>query len=352
MIVFAGGLRIESIAGAQIPLWVSFICTVLWVLVSTNALNLIDGLDGLCAGMGLLATLTLFGAALLYGNMPLAHATFPLAGALLGFLCYNFNPATVFLGDSGALLIGFLLGCYGMIWTQKSATLLSVTVPLLALSIPLMDVSLSVVRRFIGNRPIFGADRGHIHHRLLDRGLSARQAVLVLYVASTIPAALALLLAAPSLGKFQALIIVLFCGAAWFGIRQLRYSEFDMVGRLLFGGEFKRAVDSELRLTSATTALNSALSEEEWWGKVIDVARDMKWVRVTLLNGDIPRHRIALGDPAAAWVLQIALGENETLQVEGSSTSAGPKIDLIAFTEIAARSYAATRSHWQSAAVS
>src|SRR5204862_2119251 len=105
--------------------------------------------DGLCAGMGLMAALTMFGAAVLYGNVPLAHATFPLAGALLGFLCYNFNPATVFLGDSGALVIGFLLGCYGMIWTQKSATLLSITVPLLAISVPLLDVSLSIVRRFL-----------------------------------------------------------------------------------------------------------------------------------------------------------------------------------------------------------
>jgi UDP-GlcNAc:undecaprenyl-phosphate GlcNAc-1-phosphate transferase len=115
--VFWSGLRIERVAGQPLPLWLAYAATVFWLLLTSNALNLIDGLDGLCAGMGALSALTLFTAALLQHNLPLAYATFPLAGALVGFLCYNLNPATVFLGDSGALLVGFLLGCYGMFWT-------------------------------------------------------------------------------------------------------------------------------------------------------------------------------------------------------------------------------------------
>ena len=150
LLVFWSGLSISTLAsGNTLPLWLDLPLTVFWLLLTTNALNLIDGLDGLCAGMGMVATLALFGAAMLYGNQALEYATMPLACALAGFLCYNINPATVFLGDSGALLIGFLLGCYGMIWTQKTSTFLSLLVPVIALSVPLLDVSVAVIRRML-----------------------------------------------------------------------------------------------------------------------------------------------------------------------------------------------------------
>src|SRR5437762_8292518 len=109
----------------------------------------------------------MFVAALTQNNAPLALAMAPLVGALLGFLRYNFNPASIFLGDSGSLTIGFLLGCFGVIWSQKSATILGMTAPLMALGIPILDTCLSVVRRFLRHQPIFGGDRDHIHHRLL-----------------------------------------------------------------------------------------------------------------------------------------------------------------------------------------
>src|SRR5581483_6968252 len=108
--------------------------TVGWLLLCTNALNLIDGMDGLAVGVGLFATTTTLLAALLQGNIELALATGPLVGALLGFLRFNFNPATIFLGDSGSLFIGFLLGCYGVLWSQKSTRVLGTIAPLLALS--------------------------------------------------------------------------------------------------------------------------------------------------------------------------------------------------------------------------
>jgi UDP-GlcNAc:undecaprenyl-phosphate GlcNAc-1-phosphate transferase len=111
--------------------------TILWLVACTNAFNLIDGVDGLAAGLGLFATATILIAALLQHNFALAVATTPLAGALIGFLRYNFNPATIFLGDSGSLFIGFLLGCLGAIWSEKSTTILGMTAPLMALSIPI-----------------------------------------------------------------------------------------------------------------------------------------------------------------------------------------------------------------------
>ena len=147
------GVRITGLSGHPLNEGVGAVLTVLWLLACCNAFNLIDGLDGLASGMGLFSTLTIFLAALLHGDLMLSLATLPLAGALLGFLRYNFNPASVFLGDSGSLLIGFLLGCYGVIWSQKSATMLGMTAPLMAMAIPLIDVLLSIFRRWLRGQP-------------------------------------------------------------------------------------------------------------------------------------------------------------------------------------------------------
>jgi UDP-N-acetylmuramyl pentapeptide phosphotransferase/UDP-N-acetylglucosamine-1-phosphate transferase len=140
-----------------------------------NAVNLVDGMDGLAAGVGFFATVTTLIAALIHQNLELAIVTVPMAGALLGFLRYNFNPASIFLGDSGSLLVGLLLGCYAALWSQKSATMLGMAAPLMALAIPLLETSLSILRRALRNRPVFGADAGHIHHKLLEQGLTPEE---------------------------------------------------------------------------------------------------------------------------------------------------------------------------------
>ena len=271
--VFAG---VGEGAGGRLPL------TLFWLIACTNAFNLVDGLDGLAAGMGLVATLTLLAAALLHGNSPLASAAVPLVGALVGFLCYNFNPATVFLGDSGALLIGFLLGCFGAVWTEKSDTLISMTVPLLALSIPLLDVSLAILRRFLRNQPIFAADRGHIHHRLIDRGLTPRRAVLVLYLVCAMAAAFALLLTMPHAGRYYGLVMLAVCGVVWLGIRQLRYAEFGLASRLLFGGELQRTLGGQLRLERLAEELGQAADEDHCWRLVAAAARDFGFDSIRL----------------------------------------------------------------------
>ena len=251
-----GGVRILSIAGAPTDAWWNVPLTILWLLACMNAFNLVDGLDGLAAGVGLFATLTVFAAAMMQHNMVLAVATFPLAGALLAFLCYNFNPATIFLGDSGSLLIGFLLGCYAAIWSNKSATLLGMTAPLMALSIPLLDVALAIVRRFLRRQPIFAADRGHIHHRLLDRGLTPRRVVLVLYGLCGLAAAFSLLQGV--VHSFAGALILLFGVFVLLGIQYLGYAEFDLAGRLLFSGEFQRSVSAQLDLRKFRAALAAA----------------------------------------------------------------------------------------------
>ncbi|MGA2270467.1 MAG: MraY family glycosyltransferase [Bryobacteraceae bacterium] len=350
-IVFWSGISIGGVADYTLPVWLDFPLTVFWLLLTSNALNLIDGLDGLCTLLGLVATLTLFLAALLHHNLPLAYATFPLAGALLGFLWYNLNPATVFLGDSGALLIGFLLGCYGMIWTQKASTLLSFLVPLLALSIPLLDVSLSVLRRFVRRQSIFSPDQRHIHHRLLDLGLSPRRAVGVLLLVAALVAAFALLASSSIGGNYQGFVILAFCVAAWFGVRQLRYAEFDIVGRLLFRGGFQRGMDARLGLERWTSALADASTEEDWWNALAQEGRALDLVAIRRTGAGGPRQHLLIPDAAPAWSFHVPLSETDSIELDGGFHAAVESADLIGFAEMISRTFPPNRGRQQPAAV-
>ena len=300
-----GGVRILSIGGAPTDAWWNVPLTILWLIACMNAFNLVDGLDGLAAGVGLFATLTVFAAALMQHNMVLAVATFPLAGAMLAFLCYNFNPATIFLGDSGSLLIGFLLGCYAAIWSNKSATLLGMTAPLMALSIPLLDVALAIVRRFLRRQPIFTADRGHIHHRLLDRGLTPRRVVLVLYGLCGLAAAFSLLQGV--LHSFGGALILLFCVFMLIGIQYLGYAEFDLAGRLLFGGEFQRTVSAQLDLRKFRAALTVAATPAACWEVIREACGKFGFQQVRLyLAGEMYEH--SYPEPEApGWTLRVPL---------------------------------------------
>jgi len=347
-VAYFSGIRMGGLAAQPLGMWLELPLTVLWLVATSNALNLIDGLDGLCAGMGLVSTLALFSAAWLHGNYPLAYATLPLAGALLGFLCYNFNPATVFLGDSGALLIGFLLGCYGMIWTQKAATLLSMMVPLLALSVPLLDVSLSVLRRFLRRQPIFSADRGHIHHRLLDRGLSAGQAVWVLCLFAALAAAMALLASSFLDTRYQGFIIAAFCGVALIGIRQLRYSEFDIAGRLLFRGEFHRTVNVRLKVESVAAALEGASTEQEWWDALIQSTASLELAAVRW-TGPHGRRESANPGGESAWSFSLPLSETDTIEMEGGFSASPGSLDLVGLGEAVQRTFRTKLSIWRPA---
>jgi UDP-GlcNAc:undecaprenyl-phosphate/decaprenyl-phosphate GlcNAc-1-phosphate transferase len=329
-LVFWSGLSVGTLGNgdAPLPLWINLPLTIFWLLLTTNALNLIDGLDGLCAGIGLVATMAMFAAAIIYGNQPLAYATLPLACALVGFLVYNINPATVFLGDSGALLIGFLMGCYGMIWTSKTSTLLSLLVPLMALSVPLVDVSVAVFRRMLRRQPIFGADKAHIHHRLLDRGLTPKRAVLVLYLFAALASGLALMLIAPQLARYRNLALVLLVVAIWLGLRELKYKEFNFFGQMLFGGEFQGKLQDKLRLDHLTAALAASTTDEGWWMALVESARECGWHKLQWTNprGD---REIVISRDESAWTFQISLGEAGMLEISGG-VSAGLTLETLA----------------------
>ena len=169
--------------------------TLAWIVGVTNAFNLIDGLDGLATGLAIIAAATCGGLLLVRGDAADARILIALAGAGVGFLPYNFNPATIFLGDCGSLVFGFVLAVTAITGWQKGATALAVGAPILVLALPIADSVGSIARRLAGRRPILAADQRHIHHWLLRRGLSHRAAVLVLYALALGLAAVALLTA-------------------------------------------------------------------------------------------------------------------------------------------------------------
>lgn len=222
------------------PIWV-YLVSILWLVLCTNAINLIDGLDGLAAGVGLFASISLLMAALIHHHAGLALAILPLIGGLCGFLYYNFNPASVFLGDCGSLLVGFLLGCYGVLWNQHATTGLGMAAPLVAISFPLFEVALSIFRRFLRTRPIFGADGNHIHHRIQLLGLAPKNAALVLYGVSAVTAVLAVLQTILRPRLITALFLIALT-VAYVGLRSLKYAEFGVLRRFLFAGEFRSAL--------------------------------------------------------------------------------------------------------------
>ena len=182
------GVRVEllglpGLGAVQLGLF-SLPVTLLWIAGVINAMNLIDGLDGLAGGVAFFALLSSFIVALVRGEATMALLSAALAGSVLGFLVYNFNPASIFMGDTGSMFLGFILAAGSVQTSQKASTAVALLVPLVALGLPITDTLLAIGRRAASGRPIFSADREHIHHRLLALGLSQRQAVLVLYGAS------------------------------------------------------------------------------------------------------------------------------------------------------------------------
>ena len=320
------GVQISGIAGHPLPSWFVIPVTLLWLVGCTNAFNLIDGVDGLAAGVGLFATLTTLIAAVLERNIALAIATVPLAGALLGILRYNFNPATVFLGDSGSLFIGFLLGCYGVLWSQKCATILGMTAPLIALSVPLLDTGVAIIRRFLRRQPIFGADHGHIHHKLLARGLTPRRVVILAYIICGLCAALSLLQSFAH-ERFGGPIIILFCAGALVGVRHLGYVEFEMARRLVLAGNFRRHLNAELQLNTFRDDLAAAITPDQCWVVLQHTYSDFGFTEIRFkLGGRLYTHTTNGHHVAHTWTVRIQLSENDYLNLSREFDTEAPPI--------------------------
>ncbi|MGA6983323.1 MAG: MraY family glycosyltransferase [Candidatus Sulfotelmatobacter sp.] len=260
--LFLGGLRIVNIpvlfGQHQLPWFLGLPLTILWVVAITNAFNLIDGLDGLAAGSALFSTLVAFVVALLSGYSLVTVMTIALAGAILGFLRYNFNPATIFLGDSGSLFIGFLLSALALAGAQKAPTIVAVAIPVVSFGLPILETSLSILRRLISGRPVFTADREHIHHKLLQHGLSHRQVVIVLYGVSAVFALLSLFLLWPT-GSSLGLVLAVLGTGIWIGVQRLGYLELGELARVAQRTfEQRQIVINNLAIRRAAQELNVA----------------------------------------------------------------------------------------------
>lgn len=331
------GIHIHALAGvglAGVGAWWNFPVTILWLVACTNAINLIDGVDGLAAGVGLFATCTTLTAALLQHNTALALATVPLAGCLLGFIRYNFNPASIFLGDCGSLFIGFLLGCYAVVWSQKAATILSMTAPLMALSIPLLDMSVAIARRFLRRQPLFEGDRNHIHHRLLKRGFTPRKVALVLYACAAAGAVCSLVVMNRN---WSGIIILAFCATAWIGVRHLGYVEFGVAGRLFIDGAFRRLLNSHISIETLEESLAAAATPEDCWNVLRRACRECGFYQIEVQLADRKFRECAEIRPFESWKVTVPISEFSYVELHRGFGPAQQHQVVAAFVDVLRR---------------
>lgn len=189
--------------------------SIFWVVGITNAMNLVDGLDGLAAGIASISSGSLFVVSLLNGRYETAVITAAVTGAALGFLPYNFNPAKIFMGDTGAMFLGFVLSTVSIQGAVKSAAAIAIAVPILALGVPVFDTTFAIIRRVANKKPIMEADKGHLHHRLLALGLTQRQAVFVMYGVSLFLGLSAILISFTSGTKGFVILIIAILAVLW-----------------------------------------------------------------------------------------------------------------------------------------
>ncbi len=191
----------------ELGIW-GYPLTVLWIVAVTNALNLIDGLDGLAIGVATISSITLLCISLLLGNSLVVVLTAALSGACLGFFPYNFNPAKLFMGDTGALFLGFTLSTVSVLGLFKGYAIISIAIPLLILALPIFDTSFAILRRIKNRQPIMAPDRGHLHHQLIDHGLSQKQAVGFIYAMCIILCLFAIFLLSTGAVKIVVLLLI------------------------------------------------------------------------------------------------------------------------------------------------
>lgn len=200
VIAFLFGVRIDFITNplsmgiVDLQMIVSFSLTVFWIVGITNTINLIDGLDGLSSGISFISLLTFAFISYEMGYIEMTLLSLIVAGAALGFLPYNFHPASIFIGDGGALLLGFLIATISIESLMKSTALITLAIPLLSVAVPIFDTAFAIIRRLLSGKKVYMADKGHLHHRLMAKGYGQRKTVLILYGISIVYSVLAILM--------------------------------------------------------------------------------------------------------------------------------------------------------------
>lgn len=292
-VVCAVGIRIKSVVVTDsITLnfgWLSWPLTLLWIVGITNAVNLSDGLDGLAGGICVITCGVAAVFAASTGNLAIVVLMLALLGSITGFLFFNFNPAKIFMGDCGSMFLGFTIASASVLCFSKSSALVGLALPVATLSVPIFDTLFSILRRFLERRSIFSADRSHFHHRLIDLGLTQRQAVTAIYGITLLAAGLGMLMVtAPGIQ----VLIILFC------ILLLQLLIFHIVGSVrleqiiaAMQKRYKiihREHEEKKSFEEAALYFRRAETFEQWWQAVSTAADKMEFwmVDLPLVNRD------------------------------------------------------------------
>ncbi len=293
MLVYWGGIRIGSIAvGQWAPIdlgWFAWPLTMLWIVGITNAVNLTDGVDGLATSVSMMACGVIAILAARSDQMPMIVLMIAMLGALTGFLCFNFYPARIFLGDSGSLFLGFVIAGASVLCFMESHAFAALALPAVALGVPILDTALSIVRRFVARRPIFAPDRGHFHHRLLQLGLGQRHVVGVVCGSTLVVACPSLLMLsadgqttlALSAGIF-ACLFVLFHAV---GVVRLRRIVTGLRSRLHLSHQTREEISEFCNLQ---LQFDGAQDSKAWWQALNHAADqlDFAWISVGITDSE------------------------------------------------------------------
>jgi UDP-GlcNAc:undecaprenyl-phosphate GlcNAc-1-phosphate transferase len=344
------GVRIEVLSAEGLFSWqlgwLAWPITIAWMVALTNAVNLIDGLDGLAAGISAIACAVMAILAILAGQTILSAFLLALLGSLMGFLFFNFNPARIFLGDCGSTFLGFFLSGSAVLCASSTSSLTGLGIVLLAMGIPATDTLFSIVRRVLNRRSLFAPDRGHIHHQLIEMGLSQRRAVLAMYLVTLLASLTGLCMlfvSGPGLaGVFLLGLVPLGVVFRLAGAMRLREAAQAFRANRAIIRDARRQQQSfekmQLRFREARTL-------DQWWRVVRRTAREMGFARLTIdletqddpgwhLNWISPRHGATDGEVIHVdfWLSRRLGGlpirvEAEVL-VDGSLESVGRRLAL------------------------
>ena len=314
VLFYAMGGRIEALSipfvgSVELPSTVSFLITVFWLVGIANAFNLIDGIDGLATGAALFSSLVILVVSFGREAPMMIVVAIVLCGALAGFLRYNFNPASIFLGDSGALFMGFTLAALSVLGAQKATTAVAVAIPVLAFGLPVVDTAVTMTRRLVSGTPLFEGDNEHIHHMLLARGWSQRQVAIVLYAVCATFGLLAMLFTQTgtrSTGFVLFVVVVVVIIA----VGHLRYHEVDELkaGVKRTVGDRRIKVANNIRVRRASRALATATDLREFFDAV----------SYLLESGEFAYACLQIGHPEGCEVNERALRSIEEQPIQGS----------------------------------
>lgn len=288
--ICASGATLHSISvGPSFELETGFAAwplTVLWIVMITVCMSVIDGLDGLAAGIAVIVCGTIALLALWSGQAAMAVLMLALLGSVTGFLFFNFYPAKIFMGDGGSMFLGFMIGAGSIVCQMKTSAFVGLAIPFLVMALPIFDVGFVVIsRRILDRRSIFAADRNHLHHRLLDIGLHHRTVVMVIYAVTAISASIGvLMLTAKSRWSTELLtgaLVLLFSVFACLHGKRCR----KILGALKRNWAFAREVRAERRsLENAQTKMCETTSFRAWWETVCAMCKEMRFQSIGLWN--------------------------------------------------------------------